>query len=127
VAAAGFTGRISTRPGDMWNDPFPPADVHFYSNIFHDWPAEKCLFLSRKSFDSLTRGGRIILHEVLYNDQKTGPFAAASYSMIMLGWATGKQYSGRELSQMLENAGFRDIEIKPTFGFMSIVTGRKAT
>jgi hypothetical protein len=127
VAAAGFSGRISTCPGDMWNDPFPPTDVHFYSNIFHDWPAEKCLFLSRKSFDSLARGGRIILHEVLYNDQKTGPFAAASYSMIMLGWATGKQYSGRELSEMLENASFRDIEIKPTFGFMSIVTGRKAT
>ncbi len=30
-----------------------------------------------------------------------------------------------ELSETLTAAGFKDIEIKPTFGFMSIVTGCK--
>ena len=43
----------------------------------------------------------------------------------MLGWTTGRQYSGKEISEMLTDAGFLGIEIKPAFGFMSIVTGRK--
>jgi hypothetical protein len=61
----------------MWQDAFPAADLHFYSNIFDDWPSEKGRFLSEKSFNSLPVGSRIVLHEVLYNDEKTGPFAAA--------------------------------------------------
>ncbi len=122
---AGLQDRIGTHVGDMWNDPFPPADIHFYSYIYHDWPPDKCRFLSRKSFESLNPGGRLIVHEVLYNKDKTGPFAAAAYTMIMLGWTTGRQYSGRELSEMLREAGFKDIRVKPTFGYVSIVTGVK--
>jgi O-methyltransferase domain/Dimerisation domain len=125
AAASGLSGRISTHVGDMWNDSLPPADLHFYSYIYHDWPPEKCKMLSQKSYSSLSPGGCIILHECLYNDHKTGPFAAAAYGMIMLGWTTGRQYSGKELYEMLQEAGFQHIEITPTFGFMSIVTGRK--
>jgi hypothetical protein len=101
VAQYGLGTTIETRAGDMWDDPFPAADVHFYSNIFHDWPPEKCRFLSEKSFASLPSGGRIVLHEMLYNDDKTGPFAAAGLSAVMLGWTTGTQYSGAELADML--------------------------
>ena len=46
---------------------------HFYSNIFHDWPPEKCSFLTRKSFDALPPGGRLVVHEMLYDDDKKGP------------------------------------------------------
>ena len=37
----------------------------------------------------------------------------------------GRQHSGRELSSMLEEAGFSDIEVTPAFGYYSIVIGRK--
>ena len=53
------------------------ADLHFYSYIFHDWPPDKCTFLARESFDALP-SGRIIVHEVLYDNQKTGRFAAGA-------------------------------------------------
>jgi hypothetical protein len=126
IRAHALEGRIRTQAGDMWEDPFPPADLHFYSCIYHDWSPEKCRFLTRKSFDSLGPGGRIVLHEVLYNDDKTGPFSASAYSMLVLGWTLdGEQYSGPELSAMLTDAGFRDIEVVPTFGYYSIVTGVK--
>jgi hypothetical protein len=117
--------RIQTHVGDMWTDPFPLADLHFYSWIYHDWPRERGQFLTRKSFESLAPGGRIILHEMLYNDQKTGPLAAVADSIAMLVFTEGQQYSGRELSAMLVEGGFVDIEVKPTFGSWSIVTGRK--
>ena len=126
IAHYGLQQRIRTVVADLWQDPFPPADVHFYSNIYHDWPPEQCQWLTRKSFDSLQPGGRLIIHEMLYNDEKTGPVAVAGVAISMLLNTEGQQFSGRELAAMLTEAGFRDIEVRPTFGYWSIVTGRKA-
>jgi O-methyltransferase/methyltransferase family protein len=126
IAHYGLQQRIGTMVVDLWQDPFPPADVHFYSNIYHDWPPEKCQFLTRKSFESLQPGGRLIIHEMLYNDEKTGPFAVASVAIAMLLSTEGQQFVGRELAAMLVEAGFVDIEVRPTFGYWSIITGRKA-
>lgn len=125
IAQHNLQGRIRTHVADMWNDPFPKADLHFYSNIYHDWPRERGRFLTEKSFKSLEPGGRIIIHDVLYNDEKTGPFAPAAYSMLMMGWTEGESYSALELSKMLEDAGFQDIQAYPAFGYYSIVTGIK--
>jgi hypothetical protein len=125
IARYSSQSRIQTHIGDMWNDPFPPADLHFYADIYHDWPLEKGRWPTEKSFESLKPGGRIIIHEMLYNDDKTGPFAVAGYSIAMLLWTEGQQYSGRELCGMLTEAGFTDIEVKPTIGYWNIVTGRK--
>lgn len=126
VARHGLQGRIDTQAGDMWKVPFPSADVHFYSLIYHDWAPERCRVLTKKSFDSLEPGGRLIVHEVLFNDDRTGPMPTAGYNMVMLLWcAGGQQYSGPQLSMMMAEVGFVDIEVKPTFGYWSVVTGRK--
>jgi SAM-dependent methyltransferase len=125
AAAAGLADRVATQVGDMWNDPFPAADIHFYSSLYHDWPPAKCRFLTQKSFHSLKPGGKIIIHEILFNDERTGPLAAAAYNLMMLYWVPGQQYSGRELSAMLSEAGFADIKIVPTFSSWSIVTATK--
>jgi len=126
IAKHSLKDRIETQPGDMFGDPFPEADLHLYSDVLHDWSREKCVFLTRKSFESLPPGGRIVVHEMLFDDDKTGPFATAAFNITMLVWSVdGEQYSGRELSGMLADAGFRSIETKPAFGYHSIVTAIK--
>jgi ubiquinone/menaquinone biosynthesis C-methylase UbiE len=126
IAKEGLQDRIEARPGDIFEDPFPEAELHFYSNIYHDWSREKGAFLTHKSFRSLPAGGRIVVHEMLLDDDKAGPLTTAGYSIAMLLWsADGGQYSGQELSEMLSEAGFRQIETRPTFGYNSIVTGVK--
>lgn len=117
--------RVRTLVGDMWEDPFPAADVHFYSDIFHDWPLDKCRFLTRKSFDNLPSGGRLIVHEMLYNNDRTGPRATAAYSVQMVMFTKGRQFSGAELATMFTEAGFGDIQIEQTFGYRGMVTARK--
>ena len=114
--------RIRAHAGDMWTDPFPLADVHFYSMIHHDWTPEKCRFLTGKSFESLRSGGHILIHEMLYNDEKTGPFPIAAFSMIMLGWTEGEQYSGKRISEMLRETGFGNIQVRSTFGYWATGT-----
>lgn len=125
VTHYGLQSRIKTQVSDMWSQPFPAADIHFYADIYHDWSLEQGRFLTQKSFESLEPGGRIIIHEMLYDDQKAGPSAVAAYNIAMLLWTEGQQYSARELSTMLIETGFTDIEVKPTFGYWSIVTGCK--
>ena len=56
---------------------------------------------------------------------RPGPFPVAASSINMLLWTEGEEYSGRELSAILAEVGFTDIEVKPTFSDWSIVTGRK--
>ena len=94
--------------------------------IFHDWPPDRGRMLARKSFQSLPPGGRIVIHEMLFNNDRTGPFPVAAFNLDMLAAMPGQQYSKRELSTMLTEAGFRDIEVKPTFGYWSVLTGVKA-
>jgi hypothetical protein len=45
--------------------------------------------------------------------------------MIMLGWTEGEQYSGKEISEMLREAGFANIQVRPTFGYWGLVTAQK--
>lgn len=125
IAQYNLQGRVKTHEGNIWQDHWPTADLHFFSNMYHDWLSDKCHFLTAKSFDRLESGGRIVIHEMLYNDEKTGPFSSAAFSMIMMGWTEGKQYSGQELTAMLDKIGFEDIQIHKAFGYHSIVTGLK--
>ncbi|MEH2245312.1 methyltransferase [Nostoc sp.] len=126
IAEYGLLEQISTEVCDMWNDPFPSADLHFYSLIYHNYDLEKNRFLTKKSFDSLEPNGRIIIHQPLFNDHRTGPLATSAFNVIMQIWcAGGQEYSGLELSTMLAEIGFVDIEVKPTSGYSSIITGRK--
>lgn len=126
IKAAHLQNRIKIEAGDMWEQPFSSADLHFCSDILHDWPIDKCEFLVDKSYRSLPEKGRIMIHELLFNNEKSGPIATSVYNMIMLLWTQGQQYSGKEVVSMLGKAGFKDIEILPTgFGSWSIITGVK--
>ena len=125
IAQYNLQDRVKTHAGNIWQDHWPAADLHFFSNMYHDWLPDKCHFLTAKSFSSLDSGGRIVIHEMLYNDEKSGPFTSAAYSMIMMGWTEGRQYSGQELTSMLDEIGFEDIQIHKAFGYHSIVTGLK--
>jgi cyclopropane fatty-acyl-phospholipid synthase-like methyltransferase len=125
IARHGLAGRVRTHAADMFHDPYPPADVHFYSNVLHDWPPERGKFLLDKSFAALPPGGLVILHEMLFNDDKTGPPGVASLNLDMLNGMLGQQFTGAELTRMLEDAGFVNVTTTATFAYYSIVVGEK--
>ncbi|MFJ7305195.1 methyltransferase [Streptomyces sp. NPDC099088] len=127
IAAENLEDRIKVQAGDMWTTPFPPADLHFYSYIFHTCSKDQCAVLARKSFRSLPVGGRIIIQQVFYEADKSGPFAAAAFAMEMLAWTSGEQYSVQEISTLLSDAGFSDVEARSTFGYCSMISGVKAS
>jgi acetylserotonin N-methyltransferase len=127
IADGGVTDRVDTTSIDMFREPWPRGyDGMFFSNIFHDWNAETNVFLARRAYEALSQGGRIFLHEQLLAEDGSGPVTTASFSMLMLLGTHGRQYSFTELQQILTSAGFTDVDARPTYGYYSVVIGRKA-
>ena len=122
----GLSDRVSTVTGDMFNDEWPSDhDAILFGNIFHDWDLESCQRLAQSAYDSLPPGGIVVLHEILLDEDKSGPLLAACFSVTMLVYEKGKQYTFTEHSNMLEKAGFTDCKAIPSFGYYSLVTATK--
>lgn len=115
------TDRVSTVGLDMFNDEWPKGfDVVVFSNIFHDYNDEDCRKLAEKAFRSLNPGGRILLHEILAEENAK---VAASYSVSMFLLTEGKQYSFEEFSEILSSAGFSKITSEKSLSYYSVVSG----
>lgn len=127
VEIAGVGSQVSTAGVNMFEEDWPTGhDAHFFANIFHDWSEETCAILAAKSFAALPSGGRIILSEILTDDDHAGPWHAASFSLMMLTGTLGRQYTLPEYRQMLEAAGFVDVHaFRSGGGYYSLVIGHK--
>jgi acetylserotonin N-methyltransferase len=127
VDAANLADRVSTCGLNMFEQDWPTGhDAHFFANIFHDWSEETNAILAEKSYKALKPGGRIFLHEILMDDDGTGPWQAASFSVMMLLGTLGKQYTLPEFRTLLEAAGFEDVRAcRSGGGYYSLVSARK--
>jgi acetylserotonin N-methyltransferase len=119
--------RVGTAACNMFTEDWPTGpDAHFFANVFHDWSVETNALLAQKSFAALPSGGRIFLSEILMDDDGTGPWHAAAFSLLMLVGTLGKQYSLPEFRAILEDAGFTDVEaVRTGGGYYSLVSARK--
>lgn len=127
LEARGFSGRVTVRSGDMFEDEFPTGcDMHLFSNVLHDWDVPRVEQLLAKSFHSLPPGGPIVIHDAHINPTKTGPLPVAAYSALLMTITEGKCYSEREMADYLERAGFTSVACFPTAADRSVITARKS-
>lgn len=126
IGRSAAADRVGTLTLDMFRNDWPAGhDAIFLSNVFHDWAEDTNRNLAARAFKALPKGGRIVLHEQLLDDDKSGPLTVAAFSILMLLGARGRQYNFGELRGFLESAGFTDIGVTPTYGYYSAVTGWK--
>jgi SAM-dependent methyltransferase len=119
-------GRIKVIDGDMFTDGLPGGyDLHLVSHVFHDWDVPRVHALIKNSYASLKPGGKIIVHDAHINRRKTGPLSVAEYSVLLMFLSEGKCYSIKEMEEMLKEAGFKNIEFKPTIYNRTVITGIK--
>ncbi|WP_327007977.1 acetylserotonin O-methyltransferase [Dactylosporangium sp. NBC_01737] len=111
VSAAGLADRIATVVGDFFADAALPGghDTTLLSMIMHDWSEVRCRALLQKCWTALPSGGRVIISELLVNDEHTGPAPAALMSLNMLIETEGRNYTPSEYTQWLHDAGFQDV------------------
>ena len=126
IQAGGVADRVDTCAVDMFRQAWPRGyDALFFSNIWHDWNVRTCQWLAARAFEALPSGGRILLHEMLLDEEGAGPVTAAAFSMLMLLATQGQQFTFGELKNILEGAGFARIDVTPTHPYYSVVAGYK--
>lgn len=114
IAAAGLASRIGTVAGDFRSDPALPSgfDVALLSQILHCQGEDANRALLDKVHAALTPGGAVLICELLLNEERTGPRAAALMGMNMLvGHFGGQNYTESEYRCWLEGAGFTDVRV----------------
>lgn len=121
----GVADRLECAPGDMFVDPVPSADVVLLSNILHDWDEQDCQALVSRCAAALPSGGRLLIHDVLLNDDHSGPLPIALYSASLFSLTEGRAYSAREFQMWLAEAGLELLPIMPTLVHCAVVGGRK--
>ena len=77
------------------------------------------------SYAALPPGGLLVDHDVYLNAGKTGPLAAAEYSVLLMHSTPGRCWSTVELTGMLRDAGFGPVEVRATAGDRSALIARK--
>jgi hypothetical protein len=113
--------RVDTYGFNMFDDEWPTGyDAIFFSNVLHDWDPDRRVDLVTKSFKTLPSGGHVYIHEMLFDEAADGPLPAALFSIMMLG-TRGKQFTFRELEDLLGQAGFTSIDVRPSYGYYSLI------
>ena len=107
AADYGVTDRMKLHAADMFADPLPSADVILLSNILHDWDIVDCQTLVNRCAAALNPGGRLIIHDVLLNDNLDGPLPIALYSASLFCFTEGRAYSAAEYNHWLQSAGLK--------------------
>lgn len=121
----GVADRLECQPGDMFRDRVPSADVVLLSNILHDWDEPECQELVTRCAAALPAGGRLLIHDVLLNDDHSGPLPIALYSAALFTLTEGRAYSAREFQSWLTEAGLTMEPIVPTLVHCAVIGGTK--
>jgi 3-hydroxy-5-methyl-1-naphthoate 3-O-methyltransferase len=115
ISAAGLDGRIDVVTADMFTDAWPADhDTHLFSNVLHDWNEADCRRLLAKSVAALPDGGRLLIHDMLLDDDKSGPLWAAEYSVLLTTVTQGRLYSAAEIGGWLAELGLVIMAQAPT-------------
>jgi hypothetical protein len=121
--------KIQTKVFNYFKDEFPKeCDVAFLSHIMHLYGKDTNIALLKRIYNSLpNENGTIIISEWFLNNDKTGPLHSAllGLTMILDQSEEGRNYSYSEVSEMLSNAGFKDIQQKSLSGPADIIIGYK--
>lgn len=112
VAAAGLEDRIRLVPCDYRRDALPAGhDLVFLSNVVHGEDETTNRALLRKVHAALEPGGRVLIKDHVTDESGTSPAVAAIFSVTMLLFTHGRDYSFAEIRDWLTEAGFARVEM----------------
>jgi SAM-dependent methyltransferase len=111
----GLSDRIDFVEGDFTEGDFEGSyDVAWLSHILHAEGPEECRNIIRKTVSALEPGGTIIIHDFILNEYMNGPLFPAIFSLnMLLGTESGQSYSEQQITDMLSEAGVKDISRIP--------------
>lgn len=115
IEEAGLTERISVQAGDFFADPLPAdIDAIIFGHIFNIYSEQANQALLHKSAEGLPSGGKVVIYNMVCDDDETGPLSAAIASLYFLVVATGEGmvYPEKDYERWFTDAGFERLSIQ---------------
>jgi O-methyltransferase/methyltransferase family protein len=126
VATNGLSERLKFQPGNFFDQPLPGADVITMGHILHDWDLEQKRMLLDKAYAALPEGGALLVFEALIDDErKQNAFGLIMSLNMLIETPGGFDYTGRDCTGWMRDAGFRETRVEHLIGPDSMVIGIK--
>ena len=108
-----FAKRITLVEGDFYRDELPEGfDAVWVSAIIHQHDRSASRTLYAKARRALKPGGRLLVRDVFFGPDRTGPAAASLFSVNMMANTTGGMvYTAAEVCEDLTAAGFEEARL----------------
>jgi ubiquinone/menaquinone biosynthesis C-methylase UbiE len=128
IQSSGLADRFTTAAADLFTGPYPRgADVMVLGHILHDWSDESCHKILRNCIEVLPSPGVLLVSESVLNDDFSGTTHALMKDLTMLvACESGaRERSKAEYRSLLEEAGFRDVEVIRLEAPRDLIVARK--
>ncbi|MEO1060577.1 MAG: methyltransferase [Actinomycetota bacterium] len=122
LSRAGVRDRVELVAMDVLDSPWPvpECDAAFFGNLVHVFDDATTAQVARACRPHVRSGGVIVFHELVWNDDRTGPLKTALFNATMRSHV-GRQRTVAELIEPLTAAGFVDPFSHPTRGGFAAV------
>ena len=126
VESLKLSERIEISSGDFFNDEIPQADVITMGNILHDWGTEDKLMLIKKAYNSLPKGGALIVIENIIDDERNENAFGLMMSLNMaIETDQGFDFTASDFNKWAMEVGFSRTSTMPLTGPSSAVIAIK--
>lgn len=111
----GLSSRATALGGDLFADPLPPgADVVTLVRVIHDHDDLQALKILRAAFTALKPGGVVLIAEPMAGTTGAEPMGDAYFGFYLLAMGQGRPRTVQRLEELLQLAGFVDVQRKDT-------------
>ena len=124
AARAGVADRVNLIEGNYRTDPYPDGhDVVLFAGPLHSEPEAMCRQLLSKARAALPAGGLLVIHGVLFSDDKTGSEYGAfiTLNQLIRNPQAGRPRAAGEYRTWLAGSGFGSIQIAEHPEFESVI------
>lgn len=96
--------------GNFFEDRWPQQQkAILLANILHDWPLDEGKVILQNAYSSLQVGGRLIIHEMLLDDEYTSEKNTVFFDLLMCINHGSQQYKKDQLMHLLTELGFNSV------------------
>lgn len=111
--AQGVTGRLRGAAVDIYKEAYPAADAVMFCRILYSANEQLTEMMCKKAFDAVPAGGKVIILDMIVDDQENPNFDYLSHYILgagmpfsVLGFKSQEAYR-----QILESIGFTDVRM----------------
>ena len=118
--------RLRFVPGNFFEHELPRADVLTMGHILHDWNLDEKCALIRKAYETLPRGGALVVYESIIDDDRSkNAFGLLMSLNMLIETPGGFDYTASDCMGWMAEAGFSSSRAEHLLGPDSMVIGIK--